>query len=220
MSVLAAGTSGGENAGYRHYLRNGKDDSVMRVERSSGTTVTTQEGQRRKPEFTAYLSAAQARLYGYIHSLIADINDADDLYQQTALVLWNKFAEFDRSRDFFAWACGVARGEVANFARRRARQRLYLAADVNLLLVEAHAEFTDAEQDDRRVALSRCVEKLPPADRELLVECYREPDGVHAAAGRRSRSPHSVYNSLRRIRKALFDCVNRVLARGPGHGGM
>ena len=53
-----------------------------------------------------------------------------------------------------------------------------------------------------------------------FTECYREPDGVHAAAGRRSRSPHSVYNSLRRIRKALFDCVNRALARRPGPGGM
>jgi hypothetical protein len=31
-------------------------------------------------------------------------------------VLWNKFGEFGRGRDFFAWA----RGEVANFARRPA----------------------------------------------------------------------------------------------------
>jgi RNA polymerase sigma-70 factor (ECF subfamily) len=176
--------------------------------------------QGRKTEFTRYLAANQARLYGYIHSLIPDVHDADDLYQQTALVLWKKFGEFDRGRAFFAWACGVARGEVANFARRRARQRLYLAADINLLLVEAHAELTDDERDDRREALSRCVDKLPSADRELLAECYRDRDGVHAAAGRRGRSPHSVYNSLRRIRKALFDCVNRALARRAGPGGM
>jgi RNA polymerase sigma-70 factor (ECF subfamily) len=181
--------------------------------------VVSQDVQNQKTEFTRYLAGVQARLYGYIHSLIPDINDTDDLYQQTALVLWDKFGEFDRSRDFFAWACGVARGEVANFARRQARRRLYLAADVNLLLVEAHAEMTDDELDDRRDALSRCVEKLPPADRNLLAECYREPDGVHAAAGRRHRSPHSVYNSLRRIRKALFDCVSRALARPPRSGG-
>jgi RNA polymerase sigma-70 factor (ECF subfamily) len=175
--------------------------------------VVSQDVQNPKAAFTARLTEVQARLYGYIHSLIPDINDADDLYQQTTLVLWNKFGEFDSARDFFAWACGVARGEVANFARRRTRQRLYLSADVNLLLVEAHAEFTDAEEDDRRAALTRCVEKLPPGDRELLTECYRESDGVHTAAGRRNRSPHSVYNSLRRIRQALFECVTRTLAR-------
>jgi RNA polymerase sigma-70 factor (ECF subfamily) len=175
--------------------------------------VVNQDVPNSKAGFTAHLTQVQARLYGYIHSLIPDINDADDLYQQTALVLWNKFTEFDPSRDFFAWACGVARGEVANFARRRTRQRRYLSADVNLLLVEAHAEFTEAEHDDRRAALSRCVEKLPPEDRALLTECYREPDGVHTAAERRNRSPHSVYNSLRRIRQALFECVTRALAR-------
>ena len=183
--------------------------------------MTRQDPQLRKADFTKYLAANQTRLYGYIHSLIPDIHDVDDLYQQTALVLWNKFGEFDRDRDFFAWACGVARGEVANFVRRRVRQRLYLCADVNLLLVEAHEELTNQEQDDRRAALSRCIEKLPAADRELLAECYRDErtgEGVHAAADRRQRSSHSVYNSLRRIRKALFDCINRTLERRAGPG--
>jgi RNA polymerase sigma-70 factor (ECF subfamily) len=181
--------------------------------------VTSPDVHHRKAQFTRDLAAHQARLYGYVHSLVPDIHDADDLYQQTALILWNKYAEFDPARDFFAWACGVARGEVANFVRRRARQRLYLAADLNLLLAEAHAEMTDEELDDRRDALGRCVEKLPPADRQLLAECYADEAGVHAAAGRRNRSTHSVYNSLRRIRKALFDCVTRALARRAGPEG-
>ena len=54
-----------------------------------------------KVEFAEYLLPCQSRLYGYIHSLVRDLNDADDLYQQTALILWKKFAEFDRGRSFF-----------------------------------------------------------------------------------------------------------------------
>src|SRR5437867_3739647 len=119
--------------------------------------------------------------------MVPDVGHADDLYQQTALVLWNKFGDFDRRRSFFAWACGVARLEVANFVRARNRQRLFFSSDLNLLLVEAHEEMTDAELADRRDALSRCVGKLNPKDRELLTECYAEPGGVHAAAGRRNR---------------------------------
>jgi RNA polymerase sigma-70 factor, ECF subfamily len=178
--------------------------------------VAIQDIQDQKAEFIQYLTKIQTRLYGYIHCLVADINDADDLYQETAVILWHKFGEYDRSRDFFAWACGVARGQVANFARRRTRQRLYFTADLNSLLAEAHAEMSEGELDDRRDALTRCVEKLPLADKELITECYLNPEGVHGAADRRSRSSHSVYNSLRRIRKALFDCVNRTLARQPG----
>jgi RNA polymerase sigma-70 factor (ECF subfamily) len=173
----------------------------------------TQDVQLLKAEFARFLAENQARLYGYIHSLVPDLNHADDLFQQTALVLWGKFSEFDRSRSFFAWACGVARFEAANYVRALARQRRFFGDELSLLLVEAHEEMDDDELDDRRRALSKCVEKLNPADRALLTECYLDPAGVPAAAARRSRSPHSIYNSLRRIRQVLLECVTRSLAR-------
>jgi RNA polymerase sigma-70 factor (ECF subfamily) len=179
-------------------------------------TVDTHLG---KAEFAEHLHRNQSRLYGYIHSLVRDLNDADDLFQQTAFILWKKFAEFDPRRSFFAWACGIARLEVANFLRRRSRQRLYFCDDLNLLLIEAHAELTTEEEADRREALAQCVERLRPRDRDLLLECYGASTGVHAAAGRRGRSSQSVYNSLRRIRRALFECVTRTLAQYPDRGG-
>jgi len=176
-----------------------------------GREVTTQDVQTRKAEFARYLAECQARLYGYVHSLVPDLNHADDLYQQTVLVLWGKFAEFDRERSFFAWACGFARFEAANFVRGLARQRHFFSDELSLLLVEAHEEMADDELADRREALSKCVEKLSPTDRALLTECYLDPGGVPAAAARRNRSPHSVYNSLRRIRQTLLKCIIRAL---------
>jgi RNA polymerase sigma-70 factor (ECF subfamily) len=164
-------------------------------------------------ELAEYLRREHTRLYGYIHSLVRDLNDADDLFQQTALVLWRKFADFDRRRSFFAWACGIARLEVANFLRARRRQRLYFTDDLNLLLIEPHAELSSDELESRRDALGQCIQKLRERDRQLLAECYGEAAGVHAAAGRRGRSTQSVYNSLRRIRRALFQCIARALAR-------
>ena len=174
--------------------------------------MTREDVQPCAAEFAELLRRHQSRLYGYIHSLVRDLNDADDLFQQTALVLWKKFGEFDRSQSFLAWACGVARLEVCNFLRGRSRQRLYFSDELNLLLVEAHAEVTDEELAGRRDALARCVQGLRQRDRELLDECYRDPSGVHTAAERLGRSTHSVYNSLRRIRRALYECVSRTLA--------
>src|SRR5215469_2273201 len=126
--------------------------------------------QARNAAFAELLRQAQTRLYGYIHSLVRDLNDADDLFQQTTLILWKKFAEFERGRSFFSWACGVARLEVANFLRSRGRQRLYFSDDLNLLLAEAQEAMTDPELDDRRDALAGCVAKLRERDRELLDE--------------------------------------------------
>ena len=89
--------------------------------------------------------ADQARLFGYIHSLVRDSNDADDLFQQTAMVLWRKFAEYDPARPFLGWACGVARFEVTNFLRTRGRSKLYFSDDLNLLLIEATERLTSDE---------------------------------------------------------------------------
>jgi RNA polymerase sigma-70 factor (ECF subfamily) len=166
----------------------------------------------RKAEFAEYLRQNRARLFGYVNSLVHEFNDADDLYQQTALILWTKFDEFDRRGSFFSWACGVARLEFANFVRRRRRQPLYFGDHLCLLLAEAQEEVPDDELEGRREALTRCVQKLPERDRRLVTECYQDSAGVHGAAERRGRSSHSVYNSLRRIRRALYECITRTLA--------
>ena len=171
----------------------------------------TNDQERRKADFAEQLREAQSRLFGYIHSLVRDLDDADDLFQQTTLILWNKFDDYDRARSFLSWACGVARLEVCNFLRSRGRQRLYFSDDLNLLLAEAQDELTYDETEERRIALAGCVEKLRQRDRQLLDECYGHEEGVRQVAGRHGRSSHSVHNSLRRIRRSLFECIRRTL---------
>ena len=68
-----------------------------------------------KAEFAELLRRNQTQLFGYIYSLVRDLDDADDLFQQTSLVLWDKYEQFDPTRSFVGWACGVARYEVLNF---------------------------------------------------------------------------------------------------------
>lgn len=170
---------------------------------------------RIRAAFADLLQAEQRRLFGYIHSLVRDLTDAEDLFQKVILILWNKFPEFDASKKFFSWACGVARLEAANFLRSRGRHKLYFSDELNLLLIEAHEEQGPEELHDRREALSRCVEKLRERDRDLLLECYSEASGVNRAAEHHGRSAQSVHNSLRRIRRALMECIARHSGGGP-----
>lgn len=167
--------------------------------------------QERKAEFANLLRAENGRLYGYIHALLRDLNDADDVFQQVALVLWQKFDEYDRGRPFFPWACRVAWLEAANFFRSRSRHRLYLTDEVSLMLIDTHADMGHDELEDRREALARCLENLRGQDRELVRTCYGEAGGVRRAAEEQGRAPQSIYNSLRRIRRALFECIRGAL---------
>lgn len=169
--------------------------------------------QRKRTRFAELLREGQSRLLGYIHSLVRDVNDADDLFQQTAVILWNKFGDYDQNRSFTAWACGIARLEVSNFIRSRSRKKLYLSDDLNLLLIEAYDEMPEREEDERKEALSNCVSKLRERDRELLIACYTGEEDIVKIADGMGRSSQSIHNSLKRIREALYECVHRTMAQ-------
>ena len=167
-----------------------------------------------KAEFAALLARHQSQLFGYIYSLVRDLDDADDLFQQTSLILWDKFDLFDPSRSFVGWACGVARYEVLNFLRTRSRNRLYFSDELNLALIEAQETLDEERLEERRDALAGCMNKLRERDKDLLEACYSRSAGVRDVALTRGRSAQSVHNSLRRIRRALFECVRRSMAHG------
>lgn len=167
-----------------------------------------------KIEFAELLRYHQTQLFGYIYSLVRDLDDADDLFQQTSLVLWDKFAQFDPTKSFINWACGVARYEVLNFMRSRSRSRLYFSDQLNLALVEAQECLEHQQLDERRDALAGCMKKLRESDLELLETCYDGSGCIQDVAERWGRSTQSIHNSLRRIRRVLFECIRRTIAQG------
>jgi RNA polymerase sigma-70 factor, ECF subfamily len=167
-----------------------------------------------KVDFVALLRRHQTQLFGYIYSLVRDLDDADDLFQQTSLVLWDKLHHFDHTKSFINWACGVARYEVLNFLRSRSRRRLCFSDELNLALIESQESLADEQLDERRHALGACMKKIRVRDRELLESCYGRPDCIQEVARNWGRSTQSIHNSLRRVRRMLFDCVRRSIARG------
>jgi RNA polymerase sigma-70 factor, ECF subfamily len=182
---------------------------------SRGETVSTVDlMDDAKAEVAALLRQHQTQLFGYIYSLVRDLDDADDLFQQTSLVLWNKFEQFDHSKRFINWACGVARYEVMNFLRSRSRNRLYFTDELNLGLIEAQEALEDEHLEERHDALRGCMKRLRQRDLDLLEACYGRSIGIGDVARAWGRSTHSIHNSLRRIRRVLFECVERSLALG------
>ena len=168
----------------------------------------------RDAEFAERLRTHQVQIFSFIYSLVRNFDDADDLFQQTSLAMWNKFDQFDTSKSFVAWACGVARFEVSNFLRSRSRRRLYFSDDLSLLLIDAHESMEAEKVEERREVLAGCVGKLRQRDRDLIEACYGEEGRVREVAQEWGRSSQSVHNSLKRIRRALFECVRRSLELG------
>ncbi len=65
----------------------------------------------------------------------------------------------------------------------------------------------------RRAALRDCLEKLSNKDRQLVQHCYSDSRTTFKRAAAALEKPvNSVYKALNRIRKALYECIERKLA--------
>jgi RNA polymerase sigma-70 factor (ECF subfamily) len=163
-------------------------------------------------QFVQQLIACQRRLYGFILALLADPDQADDVLQETNLVLWRKAEEFTAGTDFGAWACRVAHFQV--LAHRRSRQRdRHVFDDALLRDLAGAAVERGSDLDSRLRALRRCLARLAPPQRDLLQRRYAgEPVKTIAAHG--GRSAGSISQTLYRLRDALLRCVRRELVGG------
>jgi RNA polymerase sigma-70 factor, ECF subfamily len=163
----------------------------------------------RNEAFVELLSLHQRKLYGFIYTLVPNRADAEDLLQQTSLVLWQKFDEFDLNSSFPAWACRIAHGKVLHHLREKRRSRVVFDDDVVARLAKSRQSREEIHLSDWGV-LTRCIEELSGTDRRLLELCYAATRNIKAAAAALERPVESVYVSLVRIRRLLMDCLRRT----------
>ena len=170
--------------------------------------MSPEEGER----FLKLFAENQKRILAYIYSLVPHAQNAEDICQKTSLVLWRKFYQLEPDGDFMAWACRVAYLEVCNFRRIASRDRLYFSDE--LLAFLAEERITDLGLTNRRLtALRECVKQLGPPQQELLDQAYSTEQSIRRLADRLGQAVQTVYNRLFRIRRILFDCVERRLAK-------
>lgn len=163
-------------------------------------------------EYLTLITKAQRSLYAFIVSMLRRTAEAEDVLQETNLVLWQKAHEFAPGTDFMAWALRIA--QLQTLAHLKKVRRSRLAFDDGL--VEQLAEEAIARRDmveERRTALARCLEKLPPPQREVVAARYQPGGSVQAMAAARQTTPKALSELLRRVRKSLLECIERSLAR-------
>jgi RNA polymerase sigma-70 factor (ECF subfamily) len=162
-------------------------------------------------EFLRLFSRYSRRIYEFILTLVMRHADADEIFQDTCLVLWKKFDTYDPQGTFYGWACRIAYLEILQL--RRKSQRLHLVSDEAL---EVLADTAIGQADNlsaRQHALEDCLQKLRAEDRALIDQRYRERHSPKEIAGLAAVSVYSVYRALARIHSSLMTCVQRNLAR-------
>ena len=182
------------------------------------TSPRADETDSRK-RLVALVTRHQRQIFAYIYTLVPDRHDAEDLLQETNVVICEKFDEFTPETDFVAWACQIAWWRIRYARQKFARSKVVFDDEVLAAVARTTATLRE-ELDERHEALAVCLQKLPLRDRELVLTRYEPGRGVAEAAARSGRSRDAAYKALNRLRKLLHDCVTHELVQSHAPGGV
>jgi RNA polymerase sigma-70 factor (ECF subfamily) len=166
-------------------------------------------------EFVQLFTRTQRRLYIYILAQVHNPLEAEEVLQETNLVVWRKSHQFEPGTHFFAWSSRIASYEILKYRERKRRDKLQFSEQ---FLEAVSQEVVDSEDrlEEQRKALHVCLGKLRSKDRELIRQRYASGKNGKVVAEVLGRPANSVYQSLGRIRRMLLECIQRRLAVDAG----
>jgi RNA polymerase sigma-70 factor (ECF subfamily) len=165
---------------------------------------------REAEKLTVYWTAAQQSVAAFIRTLVPKFSEADDILQRVAVVLVQKFDEYDPQRPFVAWAIGMAKLEIIARRREIAVDR-HVFDDLLIEQIAASYERLSEESPDQefRTWLSRCLDALDVRARQAIQLRYENNWRTLHIAAEMALTDGAVRKLLSRARNTLRDCVNR-----------
>ena len=183
---------------------------------SYDSTANQQPRDRREStdqeEFLSLFLRSEREIFRYVSVLFPSLPDAEDIVQQTAVALWEKFDEYDPKLPFTPWACRFALNKARQWVERRHRWKRLLDEGLAEQLLRRREEIRP-ELDQRLTHLDECLRKLPRPQRELVEGYYHRREGVDQLALALERSVAATYKMLQRIRQSLQVCIEDAVVR-------
>jgi RNA polymerase sigma-70 factor (ECF subfamily) len=159
-------------------------------------------------DFVDLMTQHQGRLYGYVLSLSANPDAANDVLQEANIVLWKQWRQFKPGSNFKAWSFRIAHFQFMAYRQRQLRDKTLFSDDL-LSTLTTEAREVDERHEERAAALERCLERMPPRSREAIRLRYADELTVADIAHKLQRNANAVYQILFRARQWLNQCVQK-----------
>jgi RNA polymerase sigma-70 factor (ECF subfamily) len=156
--------------------------------------------------FLSLFLRSEREIFRYVAVLVPNVADAEDIVQQTALALWEKFDAYDPNQPFTPWACRFALNKARQWIERRQRWQTLLEGGLVEELAQRREELRP-ELEVRLKHLEGCLNKLPEEQRSLVEGYYYRRDTIEKLSMASSRTVAATYKTLQRVRQALQNCI-------------
>ena len=148
----------------------------------------------------------------YIASAIGQHHLIDDIVQEVATIVTEKFEDYDPEFEFSRWAIGIAKNRIAKSIRTKVRDRHIFSTEMLSDLADVVADL-QPEADVRKTALKQCLQGLKGRSRRIIEMRYQWGRQVQRIAEELGMSRVAVSAVLLRSRKALGDCIEARLKK-------
>ena len=179
-----------------------------KLEKYNANDVATLPAQEEL--FSKLYRENQRLIYSYIFSVMADKTAADDIFQETGIVLWKKFSEFEEGTSFLHWAKAIAYFKIKEYRKKHSRDKLVLSEEL-VTQLNNQAEEIQEGLNKRQRQLTDCVQNLPDHNRSIVKSFYEEKKTANELAEKLGRSIFAIRKSIHKIRKKLFECIDHKL---------
>ena len=158
--------------------------------------------------FGALLERYQAKVYGYIFSVVKDKETADDIFQETfyKVIVTIKSGQYKDENKFVHWVMRIAHNLIVDYFRRNNKMPLVPnrpESDVldNLKRQDENAEYAIMKKQTSQ-NIRKLVKMLPPEQRRVVIlRHYGKCDFKDIAA----RTGVSINTALGRMRYAIIN---------------
>ena len=139
----------------------------------------------------------------YLNSFVGNIHIAEELAEDTFVLLGIKKPKDKGKGSFKTWLYTIGRNVAIDFLRRNSKWTEVSIDDCTELACEEQSLELSYIKEERKITLHRALGKLKPEYRQILWLVYFEDFSLKQAAAVTKKSVHSVETLVYRARKAL-----------------
>ncbi len=164
-------------------------------------------------KFVALLSGQTRTLYAFAYSLARNHQDAEEIVQNTSVILWQKHEQYDESASFGAWARSILYRVAMNHVRERKRQAVLCEPDILEKLSNGYEQVEDTYRENGLLdSLQFCLRRLVGKSRRMIDLRYKDRKSSEEIGRVFHLSVRAVDVALYRVRQRLELCIKSMIS--------
>lgn len=156
--------------------------------------------------FRELYDRTSSKLYGVILRILPERSQAEDAMQEVYAKIWRSAGGYDASRGKpITWLATVARNLAIDIRRREGARGATRQVELDADLLTSRP---DGASSEMLAALSACLNRLSPDNRQLVLAAYIQGESREELAERLGKPVGTIKSLLHRGLAALRGCLD------------